>query len=204
MLFSDNKRIFESEKERNLYTKFFAGYFLNELVEGYKTRVEFLNKYLSKLCGQKIDFKNPCTSFDNHAYLINSDSDKGEFADVLLHDPIQQLFVSFEIKYLSNWNANDDLEKNLKRIELIKEKHPKYSILFFLLVSKVKWSAVKRMANRSGSNYQKYINNYADKVNIIFWEDLVGGCADQRVKDYMKERLKLVNAPHNQRMVTKE
>ena len=36
MIFDTSRSAFESEKERNLYTKFFAGYFLNEFICGYK------------------------------------------------------------------------------------------------------------------------------------------------------------------------
>ncbi len=39
MLFDYGKNILESEKERNLYYKFFAGYFFNELIEGYQDRL---------------------------------------------------------------------------------------------------------------------------------------------------------------------
>ena len=39
MLFEPKLDIIESEKERNLYYKFFAGYFFNELVPIYEQRV---------------------------------------------------------------------------------------------------------------------------------------------------------------------
>jgi hypothetical protein len=39
MLFEKGENIFESEKERNFYMKFFAGYFLNDLIDGSAKRL---------------------------------------------------------------------------------------------------------------------------------------------------------------------
>ncbi len=207
MIFSLNDRLFESEKERNLYAKFFAGYFLNELVDGYEERVAKLCEKLSKSIkgGIKgsIKLTNPHVSFDNHAYLMSNDTDKGEFADVLLQDSYRKIFVSIEVKYLSNWNVENDLFKNLARIDKIKEAHPSYKFYFFLLVSKTKLEAVMKMRNSVASNYKKYLAEYSDKVGILFWEDLVVLCANQEVVKYMIERLELVNAPRENRMFLK-
>lgn len=39
MIFNSGPCVLESEKVRNLYTKFFAGYFFNEFIDGYDERV---------------------------------------------------------------------------------------------------------------------------------------------------------------------
>ncbi|WP_031484900.1 hypothetical protein [Maridesulfovibrio frigidus] len=203
MIFSLNDRLFESEKERNLYAKFFAGYFLNELVAGYEERVTSLCNQLSKSIKESIKLTNPHISFDNHAYLLSKNTDKGEFADVLLQDSYRKIFVSIEVKYLSNWSVENDLVKNLDRLDKIKEDHPNYKFYFFLLVSKTKWEAVMKMRNSVASNYKKYLAEYSDKVGILFWEDLVALCANQEVVRYMTERLEFVNAPRENRMFLK-
>ena len=194
MIFRAGNKILESEKERNLYTKFFAGYYLNELISGYSERVEKLSEYTSEKCGINIRLETPLVSFDNHAYLLVNDSDKGEFADILLHDMNSRIIIAIEAKYLSNWDGNNDLRNNIKRISLIKEKYPNYTLIFMLLVSKTKWEAVKKMKKHKNSNYIKYINEYAKNVAVLFWEDLVNFCSDDSVKNYMHYRLSLVNA----------
>ena len=48
MIFNSLGTHFESEKERNLYYKIFAGYFCNELISGYEDRILSLIQFLSK------------------------------------------------------------------------------------------------------------------------------------------------------------
>ncbi|MGI2214739.1 hypothetical protein [Shewanella oncorhynchi] len=88
MIFNSGPCVLESEKERNLYTKFFAGYFFNEFIDGYDERVVWINSYLSKKLNKTVSLQSPSISFDNHTYLLDIDSDRGEFADILLHDPV--------------------------------------------------------------------------------------------------------------------
>ena len=45
MLFQPEKKL-ESEKERNFYSKVFAGYYFNELVVGYEARLQSFSKLL--------------------------------------------------------------------------------------------------------------------------------------------------------------
>lgn len=84
MLFDTNRT--DSDKERNLYAKYFAGYLFNELIEGYSERVAAISDYLSEITGEGIKFAKPHLSFDNHAYPFSVEADRGEFADILLHD----------------------------------------------------------------------------------------------------------------------
>ena len=47
-----NATLIESEKERNLCTKFFAGYFFNEFTAGYAKRIVHFNRYLQEVTGR--------------------------------------------------------------------------------------------------------------------------------------------------------
>ncbi|MFC3914577.1 hypothetical protein ACFOSS_14065 [Pseudaeromonas sharmana] len=194
MIFSVNINAFESEKERNLYYKFFAGYFFNELIDGYSDRVSLMNEHLSMKSNNPIHLVNPAVSFDNHSYQLGIGSDKGEFADILLHDPKSNTMVAIEAKYLTNWSVNKDIESNLERINAIREKL-NYEIHFYILVSKTKWASAEKMKNHKFSNYSKYIKYHSNEAGVLFWEDLVQLCASEQVRSYMVKMLDLVNKP---------
>ena len=69
MIFS-NASLIESEKERNLCTKFFAGYFFNEFTAGYAKRIVQFNRYIQEVTGREdLGIQSPHISFDTHAYL---------------------------------------------------------------------------------------------------------------------------------------
>lgn len=190
MIFQKSKNVIESEKERNLYTKFFAGYYFNELVDGYDERIEALNEYLSGLADEKIVLKRPYVSFDNHAYLFDCDEDRGEFADILIHDQKNKLMVAIEAKYLSDWSAEKDFKTNLKRINKIRAILDDYRIYFVLLVTERKWKNVKKRKAEGVSNYKKYIEQYKDKVIVAHWDKLKEFCQDDIVKQYMESVLR--------------
>lgn len=192
MIFSLNNNAFESEKERNLYYKFFAGYFFNELIDGYSDRVSLMNEHLSIKSKKSIHLVNPAISFDNHSYQLGIGGDKGEFADILLHDPQSNTMVAIEAKYLTNWSANKDIKSNLERINAIREKL-NCEVHFYILVSKTKWTSAEKMKNHKGSNYSNYQNHYANDIGILFWEDLVQLCKSEQVRSYMARKLSLVN-----------
>jgi hypothetical protein len=48
-----NASLIESEKERNLCTKFFAGYFFNEFTAGYAKRIVQFNRYIQEVTGRE-------------------------------------------------------------------------------------------------------------------------------------------------------
>lgn len=48
MIFA-NAPLIESEKERNLCAKFFAGYFFNEFIPGYSKRINLFNRYIQEV-----------------------------------------------------------------------------------------------------------------------------------------------------------
>jgi hypothetical protein len=202
MIFRAGPDILESEKERNLYTKFFAGYFLNELIDGYDCRISKLCSYLSGKLGVEISLNRPVLSFDNHAYLLDRESDKGEFADILIHDAQSKTMIAIEAKYLTNWSIEKDIKCNINRIESIKQKNSTYDIHFCLLVSYKKWNATEKMKNHPGSSFTKFKKEFESKVGILFWEDLVMLCQSIPVCEYMDYRLSLVNASVEKRYAT--
>lgn len=202
MIFSAGPHILESEKERNLYTKFFAGYFFNELVDGYDDRVNLISDYLSDKLEIPISLNKPALSFDNHAYLLDLKSDKGEFADILIHDAQSKTMIAIEAKYLTNWSIEKDIKCNINRIESIRQKYPTYKIYFCLLVSDIKWNATEKMKNHPDSNFTRFKNEFKNEVGVLFWEELVKLCKSTSVREYMYYRLSLVNAPVEKRYAT--
>src|SRR5205809_464102 len=61
-------------------------------------------------------------SFDNHAYLFaGRGSDRGEFADVLIHDRASQVMVPIEAKVHSDWDFEKDVQRNGERLRLIQQ-----------------------------------------------------------------------------------
>ena len=130
MLFNHGTDTFESEKERNLYYKFFAGYFFNDLVSGYEKRVKSFYKLLfqegidEEDCfgdfvlheGMKIPSAISVT-FDFHGYLLEGARDRGELADILIQDHQNNIFIAIEAKSLTDWNYEKDITVNSGRIK---------------------------------------------------------------------------------------
>jgi hypothetical protein len=114
-----NEQVFESYKERNLYYKFFAGYFANELIHGWETRfkslVDLINAKYEPL-GKKLIMSPRTThlSFDNYIvqYLKGATCDRGEFADVYFYDQATKSGVAIEVKYLSKIKAKDVVDNS--------------------------------------------------------------------------------------------
>ena len=140
MLFSIRNDDFESEKERNLYYKFFAGYFLNEHVQGLEMRLQAFCDLLSNCSrGGKNISQEPITltpecahvSFDNHGYLFSGlGTDRGEFADILVHDRSTSVVIPIEAKVHSNWSYEKDVISNERRLRLIEREMPSARFFF--------------------------------------------------------------------------
>ena len=124
MLFDHQAGRWESEKERNLYSKFFAGYFFNELVPGWEERLAAFCALLETKA-QEVLFPRPRpialipshthVSFDNHIWRL-SQYDRGEFADILIYDnalwiPLRPVLIEF--------SCDKDIICNLNRIASI-------------------------------------------------------------------------------------
>ena len=152
MIFS-NASLIESEKERNLCTKFFAGYFFNEFTAGYAKRIVQFNRYLQEVTGRDdLALQSPNVSFDTHAYLCHERL-RSKLSDVLVSDPARQVFLFIETKYLSNWSYAADVAKAQERLDKIFDAEKKPHLAgakphYFVLTSKRKEEA----AGRPGAN----------------------------------------------------
>ena len=151
VIFSSNSLI-ESEKERNLCTKFFAGYFFNEFTAGYAKRIVQFNRYIQEVTGRDdLTLQTPQLSFDTHAYLCHERL-RSKLADVLICDPARQTFLFIETKYLTNWTYAADVAKGLERLDKVFDAAKKPHLAdaqhhYFVLTSKRKEEAAGRTVN---------------------------------------------------------
>gem|GEM_PF-2530701 len=144
-----NAPLIESEKERNLCTKFFAGYFFNEFTPGYARRITLFNRYIQEVSGRDdLRIETPHVSFDTHAYLCHERL-RSKLADVLVSDPARQVFLFIETKYLTNWTYAADVAKGLERLDKVfdAEKKPHLQAAkqhYFVLTSRRKEEVAER------------------------------------------------------------
>lgn len=194
-------RVFESEKERNLYYKFFAGYFFNELVPGYEERIKsfyelmfYGNEVEEKHCFGEFklhkDMEIPSSvsvTFDFYGYLLEGAQDRGELADILIQDHQNNLFIAVEAKFLKNWDYEKDITVNSDRIiQLKKHSGNLYQVL---LLTREKLENCEK-ANPATSNWGKIIKHKNDlklPLRIITWENLFDICLDKSGNS-LKER----------------
>ena len=220
MIFSNNSLI-ESEKERNLCTKFFAGYFFNEFTAGYARRIVHFNRYLQEVTGRDdIALQTPHVSFDTHAYLCHERL-RSKLADVLICDPARQTFLFIETKYLTNWSYAADVAKGVERLDKVFDTAKKPHLEdakqhYFVLTSKRKEEAAGRIVNPWAPapvvDVAAEAPQAADSAepdaaaipavptkpaptnnftSLLYWEDLTAMCDRSEVRQYMEARLKL-------------
>ena len=216
-----NASLIESEKERNLCTKFFAGYFFNEFTAGYAKRIVYFNRYLQEVTGREdLSLQSPNVSFDTHAYLCHERL-RSKLSDVLISDPARQVFLFIETKYLTNWTYAADVAKGLERLDKVfdTEKKPHLADAkqhYFVLTSRRKEEAtgrpVQNYAPVTGPIFvptpaapaQTVGGDAAESAkdsftSVLYWEDLAQMCDRSEVRQYMEARLKLcVSSARNQ------
>lgn len=199
MLFDTGPAVFESEKERNLYYKVFAGYLFNEYISGVEERVSrfcaWINEAASrgKAAADTVISLNPATthvSFDNHAYLFSGiDADRGEFADILIHDYSTRTVVTIEAKVHSDWSYSKDIRKNGERLKLIEAQMENVIFVPCLLVSENKWLECQRSQNHPQSNYGQFMQMDDNRFRVLLWEDLVKLIEAHAVQSFVKSVL---------------
>lgn len=216
-----NASLIESEKERNLCTKFFAGYFFNEFTAGYAKRIVYFNRYIQEVTGREdLGIQSPHISFDTHAYLCHERL-RSKLADVLISDPARQVFLFIETKYLSNWTYAADVAKGLERLDKVFDADKKPHLAdarqhYFVLTSRRKEEAagrpVQHYAPVNGPIYVPTPARAAEMsegdtaesakpsfTSLLYWEDLAQMCDRSEVRQYMEARLKLcVSSSRNQ------
>ena len=200
MLFDIDNVKFESERERNLYYKFFAGYFFNELVTDIQVRLNCFKEMIQEalmstgkapLPEKSFLLDNTHISFDNHAYsIIGNKSDKGEFADVMIYDKRYKYIIAIEVKYLTNYKANKDVVKNIERLEALANELKWTGVVPCLLLTNTKNLNAKRKINQTGSNYKKLLDYGSKGPVVLEWERFLDCCADPIVKEYLKYQLR--------------
>lgn len=220
MIFS-NASLLESEKERNLCTKFFAGYFFNEFTPGYSKRITLFNRYIQEVTGREdLALNTPNVSFDTHAYLCHERL-RSKLSDVLVSDTARQVFLFIETKYLTNWTYAADVAKGQERLEKVfdTEKKPHLADArqhYFVLTSRRKEEAASRpVQHYAPVNVPIFVPTpiapaemtegdsaepaKAAFTSLLYWEDLAQMCDRMEVRQYMEARLKLcVSSSRNQ------
>ena len=219
-----NATLIESEKERNLCTKFFAGYFFNEFTAGYAKRIVHFNRYIQEVTGREdLVLQSPNVSFDTHAYLCHERL-RSKLSDVLISDTARQTFLFIETKYLTNWTYAADVAKGLERLDKVfdTEKKPHLANAkqhYFLLTSRRKEEAadrpVRHYAPVSTTSFvptapalapAKVVEGDGAEpaakgsfTSLLYWEDLAQMCDRSEVRQYMEARLKLcISSSRNQ------
>ncbi len=199
MLFTTRHDDFESEKERNLYYKFFAGYFFNELIPNYEDRLKAFCSLLNtctrrgKAASDKLVELTPSDthiSFDNHGYLFfGLGTDRGEFADILIHDRATNVLIPIEAKVHSNWSYEKDIISNERRLSLIESKMEGITVIPCLLVTKGKWETCVLQSSKEYSNFKRFSEAQDCRTRVIFWEELMEITSDVHVRSYVENQL---------------
>ncbi len=209
MIFTNYDEIFESNKERNLYYKIFAGFFFNELLPGYEQRKkDFFDLLIDHLYSDQhfaktVDLDKPLleilkelsednlhVSFDFHPkQVITNYTDQGEVSDIIIWG--DKYFISIEVKYLTDWTFKKDIGEVQNRIEYLGNKLNKKGIQV-LLVKERKWLNNIAKLNQPGANLMKLKNN-KHKLRIpllvITWNQILKLIEEPKVKKYLLNQL---------------
>jgi hypothetical protein len=202
----DNLNVFESKKERNLYYKFFAGYFCNDLISNWEERLTHLVskvKNETKISNFVLDPNTTHISFDNYFNQIHKPSDGGEFADIFIMDWNNKMALAIEAKFTEDFGEKDfgvlDQDKdngknNYARIKKIREKGYFENIIQIILIAEPK---KKELENRADSELYKLkiFNNSLDtneKIILWTWKEMIDLCDEGKAKEYFKKHLSLL------------
>jgi hypothetical protein len=138
----------------------------------------------------KLTAEGTHVSFDNHLYLIAGvELDRGEFADIVIHDRQTQTLVAVEAKLYSDWSFNKDVVANAARLRTLYQALGDTRIIACLLVAKAKWTRVVRMQKHPLSNFQRLKEVTGQPPIVLLWEQILDLCDDARVKAYLQWRL---------------
>jgi hypothetical protein len=196
---AENFHLLESYKERNLYYKIFAGYLLNEIIPGYGQRKEKLLHLLKNIRKEEQRFIDPFDktqivfealeketwniTFDYHITQCFTGVDGGEMSDILLHT--KSSIISFECKYTSNFDIQDDIYSVHDRIRKFCDEFDLAAVQV-LLLKKDKWNKSTKITGRYDPSA------LADKnipIIVIFWEELSEIIDDSRVKFFLNTQI---------------
>jgi len=199
LIYDNSDACFESEKERNLYYKLFAGYLFNELVLGYEGRVQAFFDLLKSPVAigqaapslpQSLDPHTTHVSFDNHLYLFHElQTDRGECADILLHDRTTGTFIAIEAKLHSNWSYEKDIKANQARHSQLMGLIPKLNIVPVLLVTEPRWEQAIKKESAEHSNYTRFSQDSKCCFRVILWEQVASIIPEPRVREFLDAQI---------------
>lgn len=190
---------FESEKERNLYYKFFAGYFFNELIDGFEDRVALFYKLL-----QNPTFASPSTlpilvtpqpskifvSFDNHPDRYGT-VQTGEFADMMILDRANETLIGIEVKFRDFWDYQKDIVNNGLKLQKVAPHLNVTHIIPCLLLTQKRWLHGHNLINHPGSNVKR-LQSHPGDIIVLLWESFLPLVMDVKVKSYLSKQLEQI------------
>lgn len=188
MLFNSTSGL-ESEKERNFYSKVFGGYFFNELIPGYESRLEDFTSLLKNSRDRtfsgsldehfRLSKGGTHVTFDFHGYLLDEGNDRGELADILIADIENNSVVAIEVKFLSNWDFKKDIENASRRFESLLQ-NKRISFAHVLLVTQTKLNSVQQASSARGSNWANLVHaELKYPLVVLTWEDIAEVCRNR-------------------------
>ena len=201
MLFNAGDNALESEKERNFYFKFFAGYFFNELVGSrteYEQRVAHFQGLLrgshwSAYKDVSLDPDHLTVSFDLHEYLFDpscravevAGSDLGEFADIGLYSEpttAAPTMVAIEAKFFSKWTVQKDFVQIGNRLARIGRALEGLTLVRCLLV---------REGDDPDVDEIQELEYPGPPVVVLTWEDLLEAPSPSVADEWLRRQLAL-------------
>jgi hypothetical protein len=194
------KDIFESHKERNLYFKFFCGYFFNEFVPGVDKRLDDLCRLLATpayptpsdpihhrpLPKVHLSASTTHVSFDNYSNLFDMPvGHQGEFADIFVHDRAHRTLICIEAKLHSPLEYEKDIAENARRVNIIADGLGSCTVVHCLLLKASYLEGLKTAVDQQGSNWRLFMDDLKATTLVFTWEQFAGICDDPRVREYV-------------------
>ena len=146
---------------------------------------------ICKKCGSQKTFVHDKCEYGHDDWMEFSDlgTDRGEFADILIHDRSTYTLIAIEAKVHSDWSYDKDILSNNARLSLIQGEIPTTQIIPCLLVTRAKWEASARYDTDEHSNFQRMMKAEDCLTRVIFWEELFDLVNNDRVKGHFKNQL---------------
>jgi hypothetical protein len=130
-------------------------------------------------------------SFDNHVYLFGECGiDRGELADILVHDRATRTLVFIEAKVHSNFRYDKDIMENAARIRAVTDRLGDCHAVHCLLVKQSKWAEVQRQVGNRNSQFAKLRADTSCSTRVVTWERFADICDDAAVAAFLRAQLK--------------
>ena len=97
-------------------------------------------------------------------------------ADILIADVENKSAVAIEVKFLSDWDFEDDIMAASRRFECLLA-DDRISFIHVLLVTQSKLDGARRAKNKEGSNWLKLSNaDLKYPIVVLTWEEIAETC----------------------------